>query len=73
MDCTTYFKIKEVNSSTVIPNVLHSWNTQVLPSDMLWHLRLGHLSNDRMKSLNKQYGFIPIPNHTVCDICHIAK
>lgn len=51
----------------------HSLNASVLPDSVLWHLRLGHLSQDRMLCLNKQYSYIPISNHTACDICHLSR
>lgn len=47
--------------------------TSTPPPSVLWHLRLGHLSYDRMSLLHKQYSYVPMPNHTACDVCHMAR
>ncbi|XP_068487969.1 uncharacterized protein [Phaseolus vulgaris] len=39
----------------------------------LWHYRLGHPSHERLHVLRKQYPFITIDTHHVCDTCSRAK
>jgi hypothetical protein len=36
-----------------------------VPDGVLWHLRLGHLSHDRMLCMNKMYSYVPVSTHTV--------
>jgi len=38
-----------------------------------WHYRLGHPSLERLHVLSKQYSFITIDTHHVCDTCSRAK
>ena len=39
----------------------------------LWHYRLGHPSLERLHVLSKQYSFITVDIHHVCDTCSRAK
>ena len=39
----------------------------------LWHYRLGHPSLERLHVLSKQYYFITVDTHHVCDTCSRAK
>ena len=39
----------------------------------LWHYRLGHPSHERLHVLSKQYSFITVDTHHVCDTCSHAK
>ena len=39
----------------------------------LWHYRLGHPSHERLHVLSKQYSFITVDTHHVCDTCSRAK
>ena len=39
----------------------------------LWHYRLGHTSLERLHVLSKQYSFITVDTHHVCDTCSRAK
>lgn len=40
----------------------------------LWHIRLGHISNDGLKYISKAFPFIPyVHNNTPCDSCHFDK
>lgn len=43
-----------------------------LPID-LWHLRLGHLSHDRMFLLKQYYPFLTVDKTFTCNTCHNAK
>ncbi|GAU31058.1 hypothetical protein TSUD_214940 [Trifolium subterraneum] len=52
---------------------VHSIDTSSNNSGLLWHLRLGHLSFERIKCLNKRYSYIPALDHNPCDVCHMAK
>ena len=44
-----------------------------IPSNAIWHFRLGHLSNQRLSMMHNLYTSITIDNKVVCDICHFAK
>jgi len=39
----------------------------------LWHYKLGHPSLERLHVLRKQYSFISVDTHHVCDTCSCAK
>jgi len=56
----------EVSVSSVL--VLEEPSKNNVPAGVLWHLRLGHLSQDRMLSLNKVYSYIDVSLHTACDL-----
>ncbi|CAL8992943.1 unnamed protein product [Prunus brigantina] len=52
---------------------LHSSSTyHVSASHNLWHLRLGHPSNAKLRSLSKHFSDISLPTH-ICDFCPLAK
>lgn len=44
-----------------------------IPSQALWHFRLGHLSNKRLCKMSQLYSNINHDNKVVCDICHFAE
>jgi hypothetical protein len=44
-----------------------------VPAGILWHLRLGHLSQDRMLCMNKVYSYIAVSPHTACDVCQMCR
>ena len=46
---------------------------KVIPPGILWHLRLWHLSHDRMQCMNKLYSYISVSLHTACDVCQMAR
>jgi len=51
-----------------------SYNSaNIVPSDALWHFRLGHLSHSRLLNMSYLYPSIYINNKFVCDLCHFAK
>ena len=39
----------------------------------IWHLRLGHLSLDRLKIMNKRFPFVSVDMAAICDVCHFSK
>nr|DAD40346.1 TPA_asm: hypothetical protein HUJ06_014669 [Nelumbo nucifera] len=39
----------------------------------IWHFRMGHLSNTRLKLLRELDHFISLPSSDYCSICHYAK
>jgi hypothetical protein len=47
--------------------------TNIVPSDALWHFRLGHLSHSRLLQMSTLYPSININIKSVCDLCHFAK
>ncbi|PNX85941.1 peptide transporter PTR2, partial [Trifolium pratense] len=68
-----YFNQNQVQpKSTTIASsqVTHS---HVIPKEALWHFRLGHLSNSKLLDMHKQFPFVKVDDHAVCDICHYAK
>ena len=40
---------------------------------LIWHYRLGHLSDERLRVLRTQYPFISSEKIHLCDICNSAK
>jgi hypothetical protein len=66
LDGLYYWKLRQV-SSLVRSNVVSANNSR------LWHLRLGHLSAERINCLNKKFNYIPVLDHVPCDECHMAK
>jgi len=74
VQATTFPAIHSVSSSS---NFFISCNNVVsetyIPMSALWHLRLGHLSNDRLYHMTSLYPSISCDNKSVCDICHFAK
>jgi hypothetical protein len=66
-----YLEAKRRESGSA--NSLAIYNKDSVSTAVLWHLRLGHLSFDRMKCLNKQYSYIPSASHSACDICHLSR
>jgi hypothetical protein len=70
---TTKAKLSPTNNHTTSAcNTTHSSNIHI-PSLALWHFRLGHLSNNRLLSMKHEFPFVTIDNHSICDICHLAK
>jgi hypothetical protein len=45
----------------------------IVPSDALWHFKLGHLSHSRLLTMSSLYPSININKNSVCDLCHFAK
>jgi len=45
----------------------------IVPPGILWHLRLGYLSHDRMQCMNKLYSYISVSGHVACDICQMSR
>jgi hypothetical protein len=60
------FPFQSCNSVSCNPNVR-------IPSNALWHFRLGHLSNQRLSQMHHLYPDIHVDNKSICDICHFAK
>lgn len=63
-----YYIEAKINNSNVglVSNVFVNKNSDknvVVPPKVLWHLRHGHLSHDRMKHMNKMYNYIPTNVH----------
>ena len=44
-----------------------------ITNKILWHYRLGHHSLERLDVLRKQYSFITVDTHRVCDTCSRTK
>jgi len=52
-----------VNSSTTSP----------IPTNHIWHYKLGHLSGKCLHILHEQFPFISKYLNEHCDVCHLAK
>jgi hypothetical protein len=65
-----YLKIDEKYNLALVSNVSvpAKSNKEHVPDGVLWHLRLGHLSKDRMMCMNKLYSYISTSPHTACDV-----
>ncbi|XP_050217801.1 uncharacterized protein LOC126668656 [Mercurialis annua] len=46
---------------------------ETIDVNSLWHFRLGHLSNDRLKCLQNIDSSIKIPANSHCKTCHLSK
>jgi hypothetical protein len=64
------FSTNKVCNSTISS---HCNSNSIVPSDALWHFRLGHLSHSRLQQMHTLYPFISINKRSVCDLCHFAK
>lgn len=56
--------------------LLHSPSTSIntiLPSNALWHFRLGHISNKNLNHMTLLYPSISFDNKAICDICHLSR
>jgi transposase InsO family protein len=62
---------KQAKVSSV--SVSNKKSDSIVPPGILWHLRLGHLSHDRMQCMNKMYSYISVSGHVACDICQMAR
>lgn len=52
----------------------HSTNISIiLPSNALWHFRLGHVSNKNLSHMTLLYPYISFDNIATCNICHLAR
>jgi hypothetical protein len=66
ISCNYIFPVSDFSVCNVV--------SQVDKSSILWHNRLGHVSNMIHKSISTQFPFVPFKSHsTPCDICHYAK
>ncbi|XP_058746593.1 uncharacterized protein LOC131619522 [Vicia villosa] len=52
---------------------LNKQTDNVVAPPILWNLRLGHLSYDRMKCMSKTYSYIPSSVHKACDVCQQGR
>jgi hypothetical protein len=70
-----YLRIDAKYNPASVSNVSPSAksNKEHVPDGVLWHLRLGHLSKDRMMSMNKLYNYISTSSHTACDVCQMCR
>jgi len=62
-------KIAKISSISV----LHNNDSSLVPFGILWHLRLGHLSHDRMQCMNKLYSYISASPRVACDVCQLSR
>jgi hypothetical protein len=44
-----------------------------IPSNVIWHFRLEHFSNQRLSQMHHLYHNIHVDNKSICDICHFPK
>jgi hypothetical protein len=54
-------------------NSAEGTNTITIPTQAIWHFRLGHPSISSMQTLHSQFPYISIDNKGVCDVCHLAR
>lgn len=47
--------------------------SNVIPTSVLWHFRLGHLSHQRLAQMHTLYPSISCDNKAICDVCHFAR
>jgi hypothetical protein len=45
----------------------------IIPTQAIWHFRLGHLSLSRMTTLHSKFPYVTVDQTGICDICHLAK
>jgi len=70
-----YLKIDDKNNQVSVSSVSASekLHKEHVPDGVLWHLRLGHLSKDRMMCMNKLYSYVSTSQHTACDVCKMCR
>jgi hypothetical protein len=76
VDGLYYLKaMKETQRVAKISSIfaLHNKDSSLVPSGVLWHLRLGHVSHDRMQCMNKLYSYISVSSHVACDVCQLSR
>jgi len=76
MDGLYYLKAKkETQKLAKISSIYVSNNksSSTVPPGILWHLRLGHLSHDRMQCMNKMYSYISVSTRVACDVCQMSR
>lgn len=56
-----------------LSSIFSNKKTDDVALSILWHLRLGYLSYDRMKCMSKLYSYIPSSIHKACDGCQQAR
>lgn len=66
MDDLYYLKLSQVK----LCDSVHIVDSEL---SRLWNLRLGHLSDEKTKCLNKKYSYILVFDHVSCDVCHMEK
>jgi hypothetical protein len=64
---------KPATLQTTPPPFINASITNHVTKNNLWHHRLGHLSSDRLKVLQRQFPFISYHSNEACDVCHLAK
>ena len=76
VDGLYYLKAKkETQKLAKISSIYVSNNksSSIVPPGILWHLRLGHLSHDRMQCMNKMYSYISVSTCVACDVCQMSR
>ena len=70
-----YLKIDEKSNEVSVSSVSASKKSQKehVPDGVSWYLRLGHLSKYRMMCMNKLYSYVPVSQHTACDVCQMCR
>jgi hypothetical protein len=68
---TTKTKPKLASANTTSPQT-YSSNFHI-PSQALWHFRLGHLSNKRLQVMQHDFPSVILDSNSICDICHYAR
>ena len=62
-----------LSSSCKVYVTCSSVNNMVVTTNNAWHFRLGHLLDQKLGILRKQYPYISHLNKKACDICPLAK
>ncbi|KAK2406745.1 putative mitochondrial protein [Trifolium repens] len=63
----------KLHDKTVNVAAIDCPSTTTIPSQALWHFRLGHLSAARLSLLHSKYPYISVDHKGICDICHLAR
>jgi len=62
-------QIKPVKS----PHITNTINFTTSDLKILWHFRLGHVSNKSIDVIKNKFPFVKYNKSFICDICHFAK
>jgi hypothetical protein len=65
-----YLKLQDAEAHA---SVVDESGKTTIPSQAIWHFRLGHLSNPRLAVLHSKFPYITVDNKGICDVCHLAK
>lgn len=68
-----YYLTTQAKPNSIVATFLHVNSSTIIPKEILWNFRLGHLSNSRLLSMHHIFPYVNVDHNYVCDICPYAK